>query len=484
MALEQFAQLQCAAPWSGCTVHWTGQVFPCCSVCEDFGTPSPHAHRMLLGDLNRRSLGDILGGAAAWALREAWVRGDLTRHCCAHCHAARVHTCSPYFRDDVVARFMDPSFAASGDGVRRLRTVPFPVTRLEVQIDSRCQLDCAFCARDYAPTGAPDLRQHGSMDPLLFERLLDQVVELGGRGAELFTHWTGEPLLHPDRERIYRIAADRPFFTTTIVTNGVNLSGGFVDFLLQLPRPPAVYVSLHAATRAAFHRTTGADLFDRVRGNVERLLDRREEAGRQDDLRVFVGYTVAATNVDDLPRFLDDWQVLLADRDGPAAIHLNGRGPMRRNVLIVVADGLDPFGDAMRRAFWTVEEARAGQEPTLDELERFAAGDTWRDLEEPIPTFLDRVERIEQRLIYAADPGSARRERDLLEALLLRQARCETASSGRASAQTAGRLAASLARRPAGERRRATRHARRRVAELGLVFREDVATELGLLLVD
>ncbi len=438
--LERLTQLQCSAPWNGCTVHWTGQVFPCCSVCEDFGQPGGHSHRMLLGDLNRRPLGEILGGAAAWALREAWVRGDLSRHCCDHCHASRVHTCSPYFRDDVVRRYVDRAFERGSGDPRRLRADPFPITRLEVQIDARCQLACGFCKRDYAPTGAPELRRRGSMDPLLFESLLDQVIELGGDGAELYTHWIGEPLLHPQRERIFQLASDRPFFTTTLVTNGVALSAEFVDFLLTLPRPPAVYVSLHAAGREAFARTTGADRFDRVRANVERLVRRRAAAGRQGDLRLFVGYTVAASNVDDLPRFLGDWSAWLGETDEAPSIHLNGRGPMTRNALIVVADGLDPLGAAMGQAFWTVEEARAHQEPSVVELEQFAARDGWREASDPDRVFLDHVARMEQRLLYAPDPAAAARERALLIALLLAQARGETERHGVAGDQTVGRL--------------------------------------------
>ncbi|MDP7112512.1 MAG: radical SAM protein [Myxococcota bacterium] len=466
--LERLARLQCSAPWSGCTVHWTGQVFPCCSVCGDFGRSGGHSHRMLLGDLNRRGLAEILGGAAAWALRRAWVEGELDRHCCGHCHASRVHTCSPYFRDDVVARYMDRAYERDGEELRRLRDEPFAVSRLEVQIDSRCQLACGFCARDYAPTGAPELRRAGSMDPLLFERLLDEVMDLGGPGAELFTHWIGEPLLHPQRERIFRTASERPFFTTTIVTNGVALSGDLVDFLLGLSRPPAVYVSLHAASREAFLRTTGADRFEHVRANVERLVRRRAAAGRQDDLRLFVGYTVADTNIDDLPGFLEDWTALLGDLDEAPSIHLNGRGPMNRNVLIVVADGLDPFGDAMRRAFWTVEEARAHQEPSLDALEHLARPGAWREHGDPDRVFLEHVARIEQRLVYARGLPGDGRERELLSSLLLAQACSETERRGAASDQTIGRLMAHLRERPEGERGRAVAAIRRAIDTLVL----------------
>ena len=345
----------CSAPWTGCTVHWTGLVFPCCSVCEDFGRPSAHAHRMLLGDLRRRSMAEILDGPAAWRLRRAWAAGDLTRHCCDHCHASRRHTCTPYFVDDRARGWIDRAFDSQ---LLRKRTGVPPVTRLEVQLDSRCQLRCAFCARDYAPTGTPELRGHGSIDPGLFERLLDEAIGLGGDGAELYTHWSGEPLLHPQRERLFAAVGSRPFFSTTLVTNGLALTPAFVDHLLGQLKPPSVYVSLHAATRATFRRTTGRDRFGRVRSHVERLLRSRGVAGRQEEMLVYVGFTVTDANVDELPRFLDEWRSLFAARDTPPAIHLNGRGEPARNTINVVADGLAPFSEAMERARKIVDRAR------------------------------------------------------------------------------------------------------------------------------
>jgi len=438
--LEAFTQLQCSAPWNGCTVHWSGKVFPCCSICEDHDSAESHSGAMVLGDLNTTSLVDILNGEAAWNLRRAWVEGDLSRTCCSHCHVARQHTCSPYFRTDAFARYIEKTFEWRDGTLHQLRHEPFPLSRLEVQINSSCQLRCTFCSLDYTPTGAPDMRGHGHIDTDLFERLLDETIALGGDGAELYTHWSGEPLVHPDKERIYEIVGQRPFFAATIVTNGVLLTEPFVDHLLDQPRPPMVYVSMHAATREGYEATTGRDLYPRIKDNLATLLRRRQEAGKAEQMVVFVGYTVVEQNVDELPAFIAEWRQIFTELDQPPTVQLNGRGRSSRNTLIIVADGVDPYSDAMRRGFWMLEEARGDQEPSYDDIERIASSDAWQQWWDPSKEFLDLAERMEQCAMYSTDPARRRRFRRLRAAVLLRQGHYESVSEGRVSDQTAGRL--------------------------------------------
>ncbi len=448
--LEAFASLQCSAPWNGCTVHWSGLVFPCCSICEDHDAADSHSGNMVLGDLRKDSLVDILNGEAAWNLRRAWVEGDLSRTCCAHCHVTRQHTCNPYFRTDAFAKYIDRTYRTEGGKLVQQRFEPFPLDRLEVQINSSCQLRCTFCSLDYTPTGDPDLKGHGHIDVDLFERLLDEAIALGGDGAELYTHWSGEPLVHPHKERIYEIVGGRPFFAATIVTNGVLLDEPFIDHLLSLPRPPMVYVSMHAATREGYEATTGRDLYPRIQQNVAMLLEKRRAAGREDEMVVFIGYTVVEQNVGELERFIADWRGIFTELDQPPTVQLNGRGRPSRNTLIIVADGVDPFSDAMRRGFWIIEDARGDQEPSYDDMERFAATDAWREWWDPSKEFMDLTERAEQCAIYAEDARSRRRFRHLLAALLLRQGHYETATLGKVSEQTAGRLMGLLGDRTAG----------------------------------
>jgi len=83
---------------------------------------------------------------------------------------------------------------------------------LQVHITSRCNLACKHCYSDAAPT---------DMDLALFGEVLDQFAELaGGLGSSrsLVQITGGEPLVHPDIERILSTAASR--FPVRVLSNG------------------------------------------------------------------------------------------------------------------------------------------------------------------------------------------------------------------------------------------------------------------------
>ena len=70
--------------------------------------------------------------------------------------------------------------------------------RLDVEVTTRCQLACRFCARSSRPR-----RAHGDMAMPLFESVLDQ-AELA---EEVIFVGLGEPLLHPRLDEFVKAAA-------------------------------------------------------------------------------------------------------------------------------------------------------------------------------------------------------------------------------------------------------------------------------------
>jgi radical SAM protein with 4Fe4S-binding SPASM domain len=67
----------CGYPWRSVVVLWDGRVVPCCRDDDA---------RLVLGDLNRQTLGEIWNGPAAHALRELHRRGDAPAgHLCTGC---------------------------------------------------------------------------------------------------------------------------------------------------------------------------------------------------------------------------------------------------------------------------------------------------------------------------------------------------------------------------------------------------------------
>lgn len=97
---------------------------------------------------------------------------------------------------------------------RRARSWSWPIN-MHIELVNYCNLKCPVC-----PTGMGALvRKTQSMDPALFERLLDEV----GPYLLAASLWGwGEPLLHPDLSSILRIVQNRGI-TTFLSTNGQKL---------------------------------------------------------------------------------------------------------------------------------------------------------------------------------------------------------------------------------------------------------------------
>lgn len=97
-----------------------------------------------------------------------------------------------------------------------------PPARLDVEVTTRCQLSCAHCAR----TLNADRSGPVDMAPDLLERLLHE-AEFAG---EVVFVGLGEPLLHPELERLVGMAASQGL-RTKVVTNGLAADSGRLERL-------------------------------------------------------------------------------------------------------------------------------------------------------------------------------------------------------------------------------------------------------------
>lgn len=86
------------------------------------------------------------------------------------------------------------------------------ISRVYIEITSRCNLNCAFCS-SAGRTGQ-------DMDPAFFASLLPQVKQLTDF---IYLHVQGEPLLHPSLEEIMDIC-DKERMQVQLVTNGTLLN--------------------------------------------------------------------------------------------------------------------------------------------------------------------------------------------------------------------------------------------------------------------
>src|SRR5438445_6863703 len=130
-------------------------------------------------------------------------------------------------------------------------------------LTEHCNLRCPHCIRD-------DVTTVRSLDAALIESILDQALDLYGAVTASFTG--GEPLLHPDIDRIVAACAARhvPY---RFVSNGWHVRR--LMPLFDRHPPEAVRLSLSGATRAVHDAERGRESLRRVLLAVALLSRRR-----------------------------------------------------------------------------------------------------------------------------------------------------------------------------------------------------------------
>lgn len=133
-----------------------------------------------------------------------------------------------------------------------------PPARCDIEITSRCQLQCRFCARTLydRSTGGIDMTTER------FERVLDSCADCN----EMIFVGLGEPLLHPDCASFVARAHARGM-RTLVVTNGVSCSD---DAALKLKQAGCdeLTFSIDAVDEKLFGKLRGGASFETVRRHL------------------------------------------------------------------------------------------------------------------------------------------------------------------------------------------------------------------------
>lgn len=149
----------------------------------------------------------------------------------------------------------------------RAARVPFFPMMLFVEITTRCNLNCLMCPRTFAP------RPERDMPYREFERILSQFPHL----AWVVPQGIGEPLFHPDLNRIIRYSVGRGAkvtFNTNATILTVNAARMLVNSGLQ-----ELSFSIDSADETLYcHIRPGASLM-RVVDNIRRMIRIRDELG-------------------------------------------------------------------------------------------------------------------------------------------------------------------------------------------------------------
>ena len=124
--------------------------------------------------------------------------------------------------------------------------------RVYVEITNICNLACSFC---------PGTRRAPRyMTPADFSTVCDRIAP---HTKEIFLHLMGEPLLHPDLDTLFEIAADHQL-TVSITTNGTLLKKRGEILLKHAEIIKKVSISLHSGEANSQNLQNGTHLSEAI----------------------------------------------------------------------------------------------------------------------------------------------------------------------------------------------------------------------------
>ncbi|MBI3263005.1 MAG: radical SAM protein [Acidobacteria bacterium] len=143
-----------------------------------------------------------------------------------------------------------------------------------VQIEGTniCNAKCVFCPRDDMD------RKQGVMDMALFRKIVDECAALGIRHVRL--HNYGEPFIDRQLVEKTRYAKQRGIPEVGMISNGSLITEDAARGVIEAGLD-AINISVDAAGREVFESTRIGLKYDKVIGNIERLVRIRAELGRK-----------------------------------------------------------------------------------------------------------------------------------------------------------------------------------------------------------
>jgi radical SAM protein with 4Fe4S-binding SPASM domain len=173
----------------------------------------------------------------------------------------------------------------------------FPL-HLDVEATGRCNLMCSYCFRYSRRTNV------GDMSDSVFEKILAESRGSGLKSMSL--SWLGEPLLHPDINKMIRRAKESGIAEVWIHTNGILVDEKASEDILDSGLDYIVF-SVDAVTEETYNRLKYGSDFSLVNRNIEKLIETRNNRN-QPYPRVYVQIVNMAQTNDELTAFVDYWR--------------------------------------------------------------------------------------------------------------------------------------------------------------------------------
>ena len=180
-----------------------------------------------------------------------------------------------------------------------------------VQIESTniCNARCVFCPRDQMT------RRQGVMDQALYQKIVDECVELGIRHVRL--HNYGEPFVDRSLVEKIRYAKECGVAEVGLISNGSLITEvvarGIVEAGLD-----AINISVVASGREVFESTRVGLTYDQVIANIERIVRVRAELQRTRP-RLIMSFVRQNDSAEE-QAFIDRWKAV-ADKIHVTDLH-------------------------------------------------------------------------------------------------------------------------------------------------------------------
>ena len=180
-----------------------------------------------------------------------------------------------------------------------------------IELTNLCNLACVHCA-----VSEQEHEHHavtGYMSEQVIDTLLSDLIEHRIQFDALILFWLGEPLIHPQFNRIYRkilraCEQHSIFKSIEVHTNAITLTADKRRiFMNQSSVPQKIHCTLDAMTAETYKNVKGRDYFAMALQNTEAILSQKHRLNSPNP-RVVIQYIVGSNNVHEVPEFVEHWK--------------------------------------------------------------------------------------------------------------------------------------------------------------------------------
>lgn len=169
-------------------------------------------------------------------------------------------------------------FLAGIAWIFKFQRVPAMPIALKIDLSPVCNLRCTICVHSHPGDNPTLLKQHfDGHQRMTVEQFTAIINEVKGRTSTASLYYVGEPMMHPEMEKMCRIAADAGIATHISSNFSFPLSDERIQRLLDCGLSHLT-ICLDGMTQDVYSRTRVGGNIELVKSNMVRFLQARDKA--------------------------------------------------------------------------------------------------------------------------------------------------------------------------------------------------------------